>query len=99
MVTLVKVKLNIIERLHNKKRPKSRNGIKAISYLKDKGDFMGSCNRSACLKPDANWYNHGTSRYYCKECAHWLNCDEFNKRDALFQYGHDLCTKGQHNSI
>lgn len=61
----------------------------------DKGEFNGRCNRSACLNQGANWYNHSTRKYYCKSCAHWLNIDEFNKRDAMEIWGHDLCTEGK----
>lgn len=61
----------------------------------NKGEFGGSCNRSACLRPGANWYNHSTRKYYCESCAHWLNTDEFNKRDSMELWGHDLCTEGK----
>lgn len=60
-----------------------------------KGVYMGNCNRSACFRPGADWYNHGTSKYYCQSCAFMLNDDPFNKRDAMAMYGHDLCTKGE----
>lgn len=59
----------------------------------DKGEPGGACNRTACQRPNtAYWFNHSTRKYYCRECAHWLNTDEFNKRDAMNLYGHDLCT-------
>ena len=61
-------------------------------HAHDKGDKGGSCNREACQRPGAYWYNHGTQRYYCDTCAHWLNTDTFNRRDAARLYGHDLCT-------
>lgn len=62
----------------------------------DKGEFLGSCNRSACLRPGANWYNHSTRKYYCRNCAHELNYDPFNRRDAMEIFGHLLCTEGEH---
>ena len=58
-------------------------------HTHDKG---GLCNREACQSPGAYWYNHSTRRYYCDACAHRLNTDEFNMRDAARLYGHDLCT-------
>lgn len=61
----------------------------------DKGLFGGSCNRSACQRPGAEWYNHGTRKYYCEPCAYWLNNDPVNRREAARLYGHSLCTKGQ----
>ncbi|UCV26761.1 hypothetical protein [Ferribacterium limneticum] len=67
-----------------------------INFPADKGEFGGSCNRSACLAPGANWYNHSTRKYYCRACAEWLNTDKFNKQDALDLWGHDLCTEGKH---
>lgn len=60
----------------------------------DKGKLNGSCNITSCQKPNsATWYNHSTRKYYCDSCARRLNNDEFNKRDAMKMFGHDLCTK------
>ena len=57
-----------------------------------KGDYLGICNITACktTKP-AIYYNYSTCKYYCEECAERLNNDEFNKRDAMRIWGHDLC--------
>ncbi len=55
-----------------------------------KGALHGLCNRSACLKPGANWFNHSTREHYCEECAKLLN--EHNRKDAIEMFGHDLCT-------
>ena len=57
-----------------------------------KGKQGGNCNRTACQGPNAVYFNHSTRAYYCKKCAHWLNADEFNARDAQLLYGHELCT-------
>lgn len=35
----------------------------------DKGQLYGACNRTACQKPDANWFNTSTRAYYCQSCA------------------------------
>jgi hypothetical protein len=40
---------------------------------KDKGQWAGACNRSACLKRPATWYNAGSLAYYCRECGPMLN--------------------------
>lgn len=64
-----------------------------IVFPADKGKFGGHCNMSSCLAPGADWYNHGSNAYYCEDCAHMLNNDQFNKRDAMAMFGHDLCTK------
>lgn len=58
----------------------------------DKGQFGGHCNRSACLAPNATWYNHSTRLYYCEECAKILNYE--NRFDSARMFGHDLCTPG-----
>lgn len=59
----------------------------------NKGELNGSCNITSCQKPNsATWYNHSTRKYYCPSCARRLNNDEFNKRDAMKMFGHDLCT-------
>lgn len=55
----------------------------------DKGEYDGSCNRSACLKPHARYYNHSTQKYYCATCAHMIN--DMNRADAMRLYGHELC--------
>lgn len=84
-------KPNLFERI----KQRQADGRSKTKLPDDKGEYMGSCNRSACLKPGAFWYNHSTRKYYCEECAHWLNTDDFNRRDALKLYGHDLCTEGE----
>ena len=38
-----------------------------------KGKHGGNCNREACQKPGATWYNQSTLAYYCGECAHAIN--------------------------
>jgi hypothetical protein len=58
-----------------------------------KGLFNGNCNRTACQKPEATWYNHSTKAYYCAECANLINLH--NRPDAMRLFGHDLCTKGE----
>jgi hypothetical protein len=66
--------------------------MKTAGLPEDKGEFGGSCNRSACLAPHAVWYNHSTRLYYCTGCAQVLNYE--NRIDALQLYGHELCTYG-----
>lgn len=39
----------------------------------DKGKKAGSCNRRACQKPGAVFYNRGSYAYYCGECARLIN--------------------------
>ena len=59
-----------------------------------KGAFGGICNRSACDKTGAVWYNHSTKFYYCEECAELIN--KHNHSDAIRLFGHELCTLGEH---
>ena len=70
--------------------------LESSAYLSEaklltKGEFEGLCNRTACQKPGAIYYNHSTKKYYCPTCADMLN--KYNKADAMRLYGHDLCTK------
>jgi hypothetical protein len=95
MPKLPKTKTSIIQRLHDKYRPKSTKAKPVMP--KDKGEYLGSCNRSACLRSGAHWYNHGSLAYYCANCAMDLNYDTFNKRDALENWGHLLCTEGKYD--
>lgn len=88
---LLNHKPNVLERI--KMRQAAARGEKKMPS--DKGEYLGSCNRSACLKAGAVWFNHSTRRYYCEDCAHWLNTNDFNRRDALRLWGHDLCTLGE----
>jgi hypothetical protein len=39
----------------------------------DKGLFGGSCNRRACQRPGATWFNHSTRAHYCEDCAQAIN--------------------------
>lgn len=61
--------------------------------METKGEYLGRCNLTACTsgKP-ATWYNHGSYKHYCEDCAEKLNDDPYNKRDAMRMFGHDLCT-------
>jgi hypothetical protein len=51
-----------------------------------KGVYGGLCNREACQKPGAVFYNSSTRAYYCPECAAKINY--WSRRDD----GIDLCT-------
>lgn len=57
-----------------------------------KGVKGGNCNITACQKPNAIYYNHGSMAWYCPSCAKRLNADPYNKADAMKMFGHDLCT-------
>lgn len=75
-------------------RSESPNLFSTPSPVRDPqaGKRGGICYRTACQKPDsAVFFNHSTHKWYCKDCAHWLNTDVFNKRDALEHYGEELC--------
>jgi len=64
------------------------------SSADDKGELNGKCNITRCQKPNsATWYNHSTRKHYCPSCTNRLNSDEFNRRDAMRMFGHDLCTE------
>lgn len=39
----------------------------------DKGRKGGSCNREACQRPGATWFNSSTRAWYCPECAEKIN--------------------------
>lgn len=38
-----------------------------------KGVQGGNCNRTACQKPGATWFNRCTQAYYCRSCARLIN--------------------------
>ena len=71
------------------KAPKDVKVFRSELLLKEKGEIGGKCNRSVC-SGTATHYNHSTRKYYCAECAEWLN--DMNREEALDLYGHDLCT-------
>jgi len=61
-----------------------------------KGQYLGTCNLSRCKTGlPADWYNYGSMKYYCIQCANMLNNDSFNKADALRLFGHELCIQGE----
>ena len=39
----------------------------------DKGKQHGACNRTACQKHGAAWYNISTDAWYCQPCAEAIN--------------------------
>jgi hypothetical protein len=55
-----------------------------------KGIKNGNCNRSACQKPNAVYFNHSTEKYYCHACAVLIN--DANRADSIRLFGHELCT-------
>lgn len=61
-------------------------------YPEDKGMKDGHCNRSGCLQPGAEWFNHSTRKWYCGGCARLINLanPEF-KRET----GYPLCTASE----
>ncbi len=65
-----------------------------------KGNYGEECNITACQRPNsATWYNHFNHQYYCADCAHRLNNDEFNKRDSQRLLGHEMCTEEKDRGI
>lgn len=44
----------------------------------DKGKLNGRCNRTACQRPGATWFNTSTRAYYCAACARDIT--RFTKR-------------------
>jgi hypothetical protein len=58
----------------------------------DKGQPGGSCNVTACQRPDsAFFYNHSTQKHYCVSCARKIN--DANSRDQyVIDLGHPLLT-------
>jgi hypothetical protein len=55
-----------------------------------KGDHNDECNRTACDKKPAVYFNHSTRKFYCIDCAARIN--ELNYADAMRLFGHELCT-------
>lgn len=37
------------------------------------GEFNKLCFRTICQRPEAVWYNRGSHKHYCAECAYMLN--------------------------
>lgn len=49
-----------------------------MGFPVNKGHLNGCCNRSACLKPGAAFWNTSTEAYYCADCARDIT--DFAKR-------------------
>ncbi|KZL02186.1 hypothetical protein PsAD5_00135 [Pseudovibrio sp. Ad5] len=47
----------------------------------DKGKEGGSCNRTHCQAPKADWFNHGSFAWYCGDCRNTIENDPVNRRD------------------
>lgn len=60
--------------------------LRSDAEMATKGTFGGLCNRSACLRHDAYWWNRGSYAYYCEDCAYLIN-KEFRHRDDVENYG------------
>jgi hypothetical protein len=71
-------------------RAEARQKASEIRAKELKGARDGNCNRTACQKPGATWWNTGTRAYYCPSCAHMIN------HDGCRRYGEpDLCYPSQ----
>ena len=59
----------------------------------DKGHKAGSCNRTACQRSGAVWWNRGSYSWYCTDCAVMLNRanagDSFCKDEPLCSLNHE----------
>ena len=47
----------------------------------NKGMEGGACNRFQCQDEPANWYNHGSFKWYCDNCREAIQFDHVNLRD------------------
>lgn len=60
----------------------------------DKGEEGGACNRQLCQARPANWYNHGSGKWYCGDCKHDIGEDWVNRRNWNLRHrpalGHDM---------
>jgi len=55
----------------------------------DKGLKNGSCNITACQKPNAIYFNKSTMAYYCEPCAKEINWPG-GRADCINLYGTPL---------
>jgi len=46
----------------------------------NKGLEGGACNRQWCQAEPASWYNHGSHKWYCDDCARDISGDTVNAR-------------------
>lgn len=59
-----------------------------------KGLFRENCNRTACQRPPAEWFNQSTRAWYCEDCAHEINKFRPTQEDSLRLNGtRELCLK------
>lgn len=73
--------------IHNQIMAENEYGIKRTTEeMATKGKYGGLCNRSACLRHEAYWWNRGSYAYYCQDCAALINRD-FRHRDDVEAYG------------
>jgi hypothetical protein len=38
-----------------------------------RGEYGGRCQRESCDRHNATWYNKGSGKYFCDECARAYN--------------------------
>lgn len=60
-----------------------------MENLNSKGLWKGACNRTACQKPGALYFNSSTRKYYCFDCATLINNDNPQLN------GEDLCQRDE----
>lgn len=65
-----------------------KHEVKKDPVKTSKGEYDGDCNRTACDKKQAKWYNHSTRAYYCGKCAMQINA---YAPEYKAEVGHELC--------
>lgn len=74
-------------RVKNGSVPYQRFITDPVAITPKKGTRNGNCNRTACQKPGAFWWNRGSHSWYCTDCALMLSRanagDEFCKDEPL----------------
>lgn len=81
MATLSKMHIRVLKGRTNNVGPYKLAVDSSMAFVQpdkpelkaDKGKRAGSCNRTACQKPGAYWWNRGSYSWYCTTCAHMLN--------------------------
>jgi hypothetical protein len=79
-------------------KPPTIQSAKAVDFMAlesalKKGEYLGLCNRQACLRPGANWYNKITRAHYCSGCAELINDVCRDNHTELF------CSKVQNKEV
>ena len=75
-------------------------GKRGGEYVKVKGEYMGECNITSCVRTRARHFNTGTGKFYCTKCAHEIqsSCRDLQVLPSFYYRQQNMVEYGETSS-